>query len=87
MLNKVVDLCKFIKLEILRVRNGGVFSCREGKKKREEFLCLVCNRKENEKKMFLFLLLCPYKCERCIKIIDKYVISYYIILFMWILVF
>ena len=61
---------------------------REGEKKREEFLYLVCNKKGNEiKNMFLFLLLCPYKCERCIKIMDKYAISYHIILFMWILVF
>ena len=53
---------------------------RSGKEKRKmnfSFLCLVCNKKRNEKKKkkYILLLLCPYKCEWCIKFMDKYVTS------------
>ena len=43
------------------------------------FFCLVCNKKGNEKKKcFLFLIfLCPYKCERCIKIMDKWTLIFF----------
>ena len=56
------------------------------------FLCLVCNKKGNEKKicfffLFFYILLCPYKCEGCIKIMGKYVTSYHIMLFMWVIIF
>ena len=44
---------------------------RRGKEKRRIyffFLCLVCNKKEIEKKIYGFLLLCSYKCKKCIKV-------------------
>ena len=58
---------------------------RRGKEKEEmnfSFICLACNKKGHEKKICISLLLCPYKCERCIKIMNKYVTSRHIILLM-----
>ena len=48
--------------------------------------------KEEKKKIYIyiylfFLLLCPYKCKRCINVMGKYVTLCHIILFMWALCF
>ena len=61
---------------------------RRGKEKRMMyffFLCVDCNEKENEKKkyIYIFKLLCSYKCKRCIKVMSKCVTSCHIMLCMW----
>ena len=48
------------------------------------FLSLICKKIGNQKKIYVSLLLCPYKCERCIKVMGKYVTLCYIMLFMWV---
>ena len=59
---------------------------REGEKKKRKkhfsFLSLICNKKGNQKEIYVSLLLFPYKCERCIKVKGKYVTLCYIMLFM-----
>ena len=51
------------------------------------FLSLICKKIGNQKKIYVSLLLCPYKCERCIKVMGKYVTLCYIMLFMWVHIF
>ena len=65
------------------------------------FLCLDCNEKENEKKIyvsfyfythingfyFFILWIYPYKCKKYIKVMGKYVTSCHIMLCMWVLLF
>ena len=61
---------------------------KEKRKMHFSFLCLICNKKGNQKKIYVFfLLLCPYKCERFIKFMGKYVTLCYIMLFIWALFF
>ena len=56
---------------------------KEKRKMHFSFFCLICNKKGNQKKIYVFSLLCPYKCEKCIKVMGKYVNLCYIMLFMW----
>ena len=58
----------------------------EGKKKRKECISFsfvwFAIRKEIKGKymfFFVFVFLCPHKCKRCIKVMDKYVILCHII--------
>ena len=64
-----------------------MFGNRERRRKEKRrmyffFLWLVCHIEGNEKKIYVFSLLCPYKCTKCIKVMGKYVTSCHTILFM-----
>ena len=68
------------KLNLLCIFGKKERSGKEERKVNFSFLCLVCNKKEMKRKkkniyIYILLLLCPYKCERCIKFMDKYVTS------------
>ena len=58
---------------------------KEKRKMHFSFFCLICNKKGNQKKIYVFSLLCPYKCEKCIKVMGKYVNLCYLcgLIFFW----
>ena len=70
-----------------------MFGNKERRRKEERikyffFHCLDCNEGENKKRIYIFfILLYPYKCERYMKIMNKYITLYHIILCTWVLLF
>ena len=70
-----------------------MFGNKERRRKEERikyffFHCLDCNEGENKKRIYIFfILLYPYKCERYMKIMNRYITLYHIILCTWVLLF